>query len=365
MYILEDFIAEPRRLRTVSNYDIVTKYADEAVKKGMISEYLSLLDKHTNWGIKALVLGNKKSVYAIKELFKDQLDCLMSEPRYDYGSQTLVQVFTDIDRMYANGTILKPEYRKKYLYRAADTLSKDDYKVFALVMKQEFNSELMDYMELFCELQSVKSKMITQFDFSLLSWNWNINNLFANNTNSANMYFPVGEIRLYLQYNGITIRIDEFYDKIIDDVKYDYNNKDANVIIACDDTGPIFYVTRNNGICTALELHKRTEQVSEHVFNMKLCSGLQSALFITNDNEDVIGYVSFNNGLKHVTKKADSFSINVLPYCNFSASIITANTQDGPFYIFAKTEDANKLGKNTKYFKVIDMNGKFFLEPKE
>lgn len=361
MYILEDFITEPRRLRTVSNYDIVTKYADEAVKKDMIAEYLSLLDKHTNWGIKALVLGSSRSVYAIRELFKEQLDCLMNEPRYDYGSQTLIQVFTDIDRMYANGTILKPEYRKKYLYKAADTLSKDDYRVFALVMRQGFNSTIMDYINLSCELESVKSKMLSHFD----SFKWNPENLFANNTNSANVYFPEGNLRYYLLYNGITIRIDKDYNKDVSDVCYDYFDKDANIIFVCDDTGPIFYITRNNGVCTALELHKRTEVVSEHVFSMKLCSGLQSVLFISDNNEKVIGYASFeNNVLKHEVKKADSFSVNVLPYCNFSASIITANTQEGPFYIFSKTEDANKLGKNTKYFKVIELNGKYFLEPK-
>lgn len=361
MYILEDFIAEPRRLRTVSNYDIVTKYADEAVKKDMIAEYLSLLDKHTNWGIKALVLGNKNSVYAIKELFRDQLECLMSEPRYEYGSQTLVQVFTDIDRMYANGTILKSEYKKKYLYRAADTLSKDDYRVFALVMKQEFSPAIMEYMELNCELESVKSKMLSQFK----SFKWNCENLFNNNTNSVNVYFPVGRLRYYLRYNGITIGIDKDYNKDANDVSYNYHSKVA-LIDVCDDTGPIFCITRNNGVCTTLELEKRTERVSEHVFGMKLCSGLQSVLFVSDDKEQVISYASFeNNVLKHEVKKADSFSVNVLPYCNFSASIITANTQEGPFYIFAKTEDANKLGKNTKYFKVIEMNGKYFLEPKE
>ena len=116
-------------------------------------------------------------------------------------------------------------------------------------------------------------------------------------------------------------------------------------------------------------MSKKVFTITEHVFSTKLCQGLESALVIDMSQTPIrkppriIGNISYKAGtLQKCTKQASSFTTTVLPYCGYSASIITCNEKDtnNILHVFALTEQANKLGKNLKNFKLAELLERYF-----
>lgn len=375
---LEELFASPNRWKNVSSYDIVTKYAEAALQnKNTFLNYLQHMFSFNPWVIRVFIMGAPTGVYSIKELFRDELSFLPPEPKYGYGSQTLVQLLNDIDRAYENQTILNSTYRKRILYKASEVLSNDDYKVFSMVINNEFNPKIYEFIEEFYKENNLPEKISKYFLFSFKTAALSTVNtdLFINNTNSAVMYFPSGELSYYLAFNHTCIKLNDKFEKTLEDTNDPLYHKLTSlsknviepIIYIIDDTGIIGYINLDG---TFLYTSKKVFTITEHVFSTKLCQGLESALVIdmspqtpTRKQPRIIGNISYKAGtLQKCTKQVSSFTTTVLPYCGYSASIITCNEKDtnNIFHVFALTEQANKLGKNLKNFKLAELLDRYF-----
>lgn len=376
-YTLHELFTAPKRWKSISAFDIATKYTEEALKsKETFLNFLQHMYVYNPWYIKAIVFGAPNSVYSIKELFLKEQGFLPTEPKYGYGSQTLFQMLKDIENSYDNQTINKAEYRKRLLYKAAETLTQDDYKVFSMVIKNEFPDSIYKYIEEFYKERNLPESISNQFMFSLNSDAlYSVpDNVFNNNTNSEYVYIPKNELSFYLLYKNTIVKLNNKFEKTIVDI--DKNNvlhnklvKKSSMIalpeiVICDNDNIIGIIT-NKGIF----LYVQPYQISEHVFSTKICEGMELAFIIdraslgTRGLPKVIGTIGYVvNTLEKCTKQASSFTVSVLPYCSYSASIITCQEKDSEnvFHVFALTEQANKLAKNLKNFKLASLQERYF-----
>ncbi len=376
-YTLHELFIAPKRWKSISAFDIATKYTEEALKsKETFLNFLQHMYAYNPWYIKAIVFGAPNSVYSIKELFLKEQGFLPPEPKYGYGSQTLFQILKDIENSYDNQTINKAEYRKRLLYKAAETLTQDDYKVFSMVIKNEFPDGIYKYIEELYKERNLPESISNQFMFSLnTDALYSVpDNVFNNNTNSEYVYIPKNELSFYLLYKNTIVKLNSKFEKTIVDI--DKNNvlhnklvKKSSMIVLpeiviCDNDNIIGIIT-----IKGIFLYVQPYQISEHVFSTKICEGMELAFIIdraslgTRGLPKVIGTIGYAvNTLEKCTKQAASFTVSVLPYCGYSASIITCQEKDSEnvFHVFALTEQANKLAKNLKNFKLASLQGRYF-----
>lgn len=370
---LQELFNTPNKWKNINNYDIVTTYVDESLKdKNTFLNFLQHMFKFKPYIIKAFIIGANSGVYSIKEFFKDELQYLLPEPKYSYGSQTLQQFLNEIDRAYENQTILNSNHKKRLLYKAAEVLNNDDYKVFSLIINNEFNPKIYEYIETFYKENNLPEKISKYFLFSFKTDTlFSVNtDLFINNTNSAIMYFPTGELKYHLVFNNVSIKLNDKFEKSLENTNsVVYKNilswiKTINEpIIFIEDNDTIIGYINNNGIF--LYTFNNLITITEHVFSTKICQGLESALVIDTSEKQprVIGNISYKSGtIQKCVKQVSSFTTSILPYCDYSASIITCQEKDteNVFYVFALSEQANKLSKNLKNFKLASLLGRFF-----
>ena len=377
---LVELFKTPQKWRSVSPYDIVTKYADEALKeKKTFLNYLQHMYMYNPWAIEAFVMGAPNSIYGLKEIFRNEIKFLPPEPKYDYGSQTLIQVLKDIEKCYENKSINNEQYRKRLLYKAAETLSKDDYKIFMLVMNNEFSEQIYTFIEEFYNEQNLPEIIARRFMFSFKTDALYTvpEDVFNNNTNSEYVYITNNDLEYYRLYRSTILKVNDKNEKLY--VSLDAANPlHRNLIrhaevnqhndipdIAICDGEHIIGTIRKEGVF----LYVMPSEMTEHVFSTKICEGLKHAFIIDKDSirpharPKVKGTISYSTGtLKRCVKQVDSFSVSILPYCGYSSSIITCkekNTENN-FPVFALTEKANNLSKNLKNFKLAEMLGRFF-----
>ena len=365
--MLEEILEKPSRLKALTKHEIVTSLLQEAIDKNKLKEYLSVMDQ---WAILAFVMAHPHSVYSVKELFDEQFGSIMEEPKYEYGSQTLVQCLLSMDKLYDSGSILKPNVRKSYLYRAAETPSRDDYKVFTMIFYDEFPEKLFAFMETeSCYGLGKNGAFIKNHLTSSVSLD-NVKSIpadiFTNNTNSVRAYHVKEKLSLKLFYHNVIIDILPNDAKVPNTLKrYTFgvtpDNQEFSILLF-DGSSLIGGFYHGEFVLTKSAVPSVVD-VSEHMFNLQLCeSGGKQDILIVSDNNRVIGNVSSEYGTLHyTTKKVKSFTVSVLPYCNYSGSIITCTGEDDkPFYVFALTKDTEHLGKTRKTFNLIQMGNKYF-----
>lgn len=365
----------PKKWKNLSSYDIVTKYVETALTdKNIFLNYLQHMHAYAPWAIKAFIMGAPNSVYCLKHMFRDEIQFLLPEPNYKYGSQNILQFLNDIDKLYANQSVLNPNYRKQLIFKAAEVLSNDDYKVFSLVINNGFNPKIYEYIEEFYNEKNLPESIYKFFLFSLKKNELTTvpDNLFNNDTNSAYMYFPNGELQYYLLFNNVCIKLNANFEKdtknkdneqITNKFKVNISNKEIPVVLIIDDSGVIGSISYKG-----LSFYKQPVNVSEHAFSIKICKGLKSAFIIdtssnTRGGYKIAGLIGYDAGtIKNEAKQISSFSVNVLPYFGYTASIITCQEKDSEntFFVFALSEQANKIGKNLKTIKLASLIGRYF-----
>lgn len=369
---LETLLQNPGKWKSVSKTDIMTTYLSEALdSKETAKLYIAALNRYAPWAITAIALGVPMSVYALKEFFKNEIGCLASEPRYEYGSQTVFQLFRDLMESYTNKTIMNEKQRKKFIFKAADVLSIDEYRVFSMVIKQELDHRLYDMLaELHADGIRLPDSIINSMLFTIdrKTLHSAPEDCFQNPTISCWGIIPKGKLSYHLCYGHIEIEVTTRLEKKPDA----FNPKEISwlakvpYIIIRDESGPLA-VMESSG--TFLHPSRKNEvmQITEHVFSMKVCQGLESMLILDMAKPEkprISGVLSFDAGtMIRETKVASSWSTSVIPYYNYTCSLITCIEKDteNTFYVFALTDRAQKMGKTTKNFKVVTVLGKHHL----
>lgn len=379
MIDFDTLIKNPARIRSISKYDLATSYLTEAIDKGMFPEFFSLIQKAEFGLVQAMLIASNCTVFSIAEFYKNELAYLPPEPKFEYGSQSLIQFFYDMEKSYANKTIALEKYRKQTLFRAVEVLSQDEYKVFKLAITKGFDYRLNDALiELFKSGYFTNTTLEKYFlvGFKTEPLKSVPNDLFKRNTtNTEYMYFPENELGYYLLVGHTFVKLNSKFEKIVDQndpfiveaSKTRIINSDPKIYIVdgIEDIG-VIDMTRC-AIYREFRKHSHINNVTEHAFSIKLCEKIKNVLVISgepNPTADILGVISYRNGtLKETVKKVSEFSINVLPYYGYSASVINCKDKDteNQFYIFAKTEDANKIGKTRQNFKVIELLGQYYL----
>lgn len=352
----------------------MTTYLSQALDdtdKDTFKNFFLTLYKNEYWSIVAMLMGSKCSTYSVSEFFATEKEFLQPEPQYEYGSMNLLSFLVDIDSYYENRIIQNEKYRKQTIYKASETLSKDDYKVFLMIMKQEFDNRLNNALIELFEAGEIPNDIKKYFltGYKLRALKTANSGMFQNSSNSADIYIPTGELKTYLVYKNTVVRLNDKGKKIIESqlpvafnkIKQAKMRMNGPSIILTDDSGIVGCATQNRCFLVA-EKAPKIVTMTEHVFSMKLCEGLKNALVIGVADE-IEGYVSFeNNVLSKETKKVAKFSISVIPYYGYSASLISCeDVASNTYFIFAPTEKANKIGKNRVNFNVVSLFGHYFL----
>ena len=379
MIDFDTLIENPARIRSISKYELATTYLTEAIDKGKFEEYFSLIQK-AEYGIaQAILAACNCTVFSFAEFYKNELEYLPPEPKFEYGSQSLIQFFYDMLKSYFNKIITLEKYRKQTLFRAVEVLSQDEFKVFKLAITKSFDYRLNDAMiELFNSGYFIGSNLEKYFliGFKTEALKSVPSDIFKRNTtNTEYMYFPENELGYYLLVGHTFVKLNSKFEKIADQNDPFIAEASKNKIV---NSNPKIYIvdgTEDIGVidmtrCAIYrEFRKQSHinNVTEHAFSIKLCEGLKNVLILSgepNPTADVLGCISYENGtLKETTKKVSEFSTTVLPYYGYSASVINCKDKDteNQFYIFAKTNDANKIGKTRQNFKVTELLDQYYL----
>lgn len=366
---LETLIENPAKVRSISKYDLATHYLSESIEKGLFKEYFALLQKAEFGIVQAMLIASNCTVFSVAEFYKNELEFLPPEPKFEYGSQSLIQFFYDILKSYENKTIKLEKYRKQTLFRAVEVLSNDEFKVFKLAITKGFDYRLNDalielYNSGFFEGNRLKEYFLIGYMTSSLH-SVPAELFKRNTTNTEFMYFPKHELKYYLLLGSVYVRLNDKMEKIVDqDDPFIKTNKtfgsNATAINIAD--GETLIGIINQYHCYIFRLEGDCLEVTEHAFSIKLCEGLRNALVL--NGQEIVGAINFENGtLKETVKKASEFSVSVIPYYGYSASVINCKDkeEDKSFFIFAKTEDANKIGKTRQNFKVIELLNQYYL----
>ena len=364
---LETLIENPAKVRSISKYDLATTYLSESIDKGLFKEYFALLQKAEFGIVQAMLIASNCTVFSVAEFYKNELEFLPPAPKFEYGSQSLIQFFYDILRSYENKTIKFEKYRKQTLFKAVEVLSNDEFQIFKLAITRGFDYRLNDalielYNSGFFEGNRLKEYFLIGYMTSSL--HSVPKELFKRNTtNTEFMYFPKHELKYYLLFGSVYVRLNEKMEKIIDQedsfIKSDKPfGSNATAIHIVDGDLPIGIINQYRSYIVRGDCL----EVTEHAFFIKLCEGLKNALIL--NGQEIIGAINFENGtLKEIVKKVSEFSVSVIPYYGYSASVINCKDKedDKSFFIFAKTDDANKIGKTRQNFKVIELLNQYYL----
>ena len=378
MITIEELIQNPARIRSISKYELATTYLTEAIEKNLFKEFFSLVQKAEYGLAQAMLVASNCTIFSVYEFYKNEIEYLPPEPKFEYGSQSLIQFFYDILKSYSNKTITLEKYRKQTMFRAAEVLSKDEFKVFKLAITKSFDYRLNDslielYNSGFFKNSPLKKYFLIGFKLEPLK---SVpNDIFKRNTtNTEYMYFPEHELGYYLLLGHVFVKLNSKGEKIVDQddpfIQESSKRKIVNtnpkiyIVDGLDDIG-VIDMTRCV-IYKEFRNHSHINEVTEHVFSIKLCEGFKNALIINGDpnpTADILGVLNFENGsLKETVEKVSEFSISVIPYYGYSASLINCKDKEGnSFFIFAKTDDANKIGKTRQNFKVIELLGQYYL----
>lgn len=373
---IEELIQNPARIRSISKYELATTYLTEAIEKGLFKEFFSLV-KTAEYGLaQAMLVASNCTVFSVHEFYKNEIEYLPPEPKFEYGSQSLIQFFYDILKSYTNKTITLEKYRKQTMFRAAEVLSQDEFKVFKLAITKGFDYRLNDSLIELFNFGFFKNSPLEKYflvGFKTQPLSSVPSDIFKRNTtNTEFMYFPENEIGYYLLLGHTFVKLNTKLEKIVDQndpfIREAAKNKIVNsnpkiyIIDGIEDIGVI-----DMNRCVVYNEFRKTahiNEVTEHVFSIKLCEGLKNALIISgspNPTADILGIID-NRTLKETVKKVSEFSISVIPYYGYSASLINCKDKDdNSFFIFARTDDANKIGKTRQNFKVMELLGQYYL----
>lgn len=368
---IEELIHNPRKLKSISKYDLVTTYLTQALDnedKNVFKNFFHLLYTQEYWAVLAFLMASKCSIYSIHELFDAELEYLQPEPKFEYGSQSLLRFLLNLDSFYQNRIILNAKHRKQLMYKAAETMSQDDYKVFLLIMDQTFDYRLNDALIDLYNAGMIPEKIRHLFcnGFKTQALERANETMFQNNSNSALVYFPEGELKKYLIYKNVAVRLNNNNEKIIEEnvpIPFTYIEHITDpVVLVLDDSGIVGCASQSRFFIHPSHVDKLTT-ITEHVFATKLCEGLTSALHVGPDHE-ILGCISFDNGvLTQETKRTSGFTVSVLPYYGYNGSLVTCKdeTTGEPFYIFALSERAEKMPTNKVNFNVVTLFGHYYM----
>lgn len=369
-YTLEELFENHKKWNNVATIDIVTMYTEEALKnKETFLKFLQIMYTKYPWVIKAFIMGAPNSVYSIKELFKDNIKLLSPAPRYKYGSQTINQFIITIESYMKNRYILSDEGQKKILFLASDILSSDDYKIFEMILKNEFNPKIYKYFKELYDEQNLPIDIGNKFLYSIsLDGLEQIpNDLFVNDTNTELMYLPKSELKFYLVFNNIIYTLNKNKKLCIQNVPDNIQNfintinikyVSVPIILLFDGESCIAQFNHNTHI-----FFGEVSQLSERMLAHKLCTGISSMIMIKQKENHyyISGCISYdNNTITKVTKIADSFTITKMPFIGMNYSVISCKSKDGDFSVLALSDTAEKIGKNTKNFKLASLCGNYY-----
>ena len=366
-YTINELAVTPRLFKSISNIELLTTYMEEALKDDTsFLIYVQLLFKYYPWIIDVLKMSDSQSVCPFSEIMKSVAKSMPDSVKYQYGSQNMEHFLSTIESYWTSGVLNTDEGKMKLINLATDILSSDDYEIFKFMVIGKANPEINIKFEVLYKNNNLPKDI---YKYYLFSYDFdkifkNPDDLFDNEIGTEEISIIDEPINILLSINNTLFK----YDK----TKHTREMiTDTNIInrFKCESLEPIFIIVSGlKAVCYYKDERfvscVKGIQYTEIPFGISVMNNINEKSFAVIKNINghfIVSHIITKDELKTDTYKANSFNIISLPIGSGKMSLIDIATDDGQFNVFALKETTDKIGKNTKNFKYIEIHNNKYL----